>query len=124
MKISVFYIILFFSFLSCSESKEGRKDLLKPDYTIKEGASFTISLKSNPSTGYSWQWVNKKLVNIIDTSKLEYHSLNKGLIGSGGEEIWTFKGLKPGIDSIILKYARSWDTSSIVDTKMIIVKVL
>ncbi len=122
MKRLVCLIIIIGSF-ACTESKEGRKETLKPDYAIKEGASFSITLSSNPSTGYSWQWANKKSITIIDTSKWEYLATNNELIGSGGQEVWTFKGVKTGVDSIILKYARPWDTLSTVETKKIMVQV-
>ena len=124
MKIYLFLLLSFIS-LSCSESKEGRKDFMKPDYTIHKGDTFQLSLNSNPSTGYSWQWANKNAVTILDTTiVMKYHSPNNGLVGSGGQEVWTFKGHQSGIDSIILKYARPWDASSTVETKKIIVKVL
>ena len=81
-------------------------------------------MNTNPSTGYSWQWSNRKMVAIVDTTKKVYLASNKGLVGSGGEEIWTFKGLKPGIDSVLLTYSRSWEKNPPAILKKVIIKVL
>ena len=87
---------------SCGLREVGGKDTIKADYTIKVDQTINIKLQSNPSTGYSWQWANKKMVAIVDTTKMDYQASNTGLVGSGGEEVWTFKGIKPGIDSVLL----------------------
>jgi predicted secreted protein len=91
----------------------------KTDYTIAESESFTIRLPSNPSTGYRWQWANRKLDGIVDTTDLEFVSSRplaeaRGEVGIGGTEEWSFKGMHKGVDSIIMVHWRCWDSSTIV----------
>ena len=32
------------------------------------------------------------------------------MVGAGGKEIWTFKGVSPGETTITLEYVRPWET--------------
>lgn len=95
---------------------------IKSDYTIKVGDTFSISLTSNPSTGYSWMWASKVQNDIITptVSTAESDTLRKG---APVTEVWTFTGLKQGTASVVLKYMQSWDSSSVAETKTFTVTV-
>ena len=93
------------------------------DYEIAINGHFQLELESNPTTGYSWQWKNKSSVSIVDTFNYQYIPSNPGLMGSGGIELWSFKGVRPGLDSIKLVYRRFWDSNFTVRTKTIVVRV-
>jgi len=93
------------------------------DYNIAIDEEFTISLKSNSTTGYSWQWVNKQSIDAVDSVAWRYITLNTNLTGAGGTEKWTFKGIKSGVDSIKMIYSRPCDIDSAVDSIYVIVKV-
>ena len=69
----------------------------------------TISVTSNPSTGYYWVAVydNEHVELLSDT----FASNNQGLLGSPGIETFKFKGDKG--QKIVLKYVRSGDTKPI-----------
>ena len=43
--------------------------------------------------------------------------------GSGGSEIWKFKGIKSGLDTIKMGYTRPWKPHDLADFKMIVVRV-
>jgi predicted secreted protein len=68
---------------------------------------FNITLDSNPTTGYSW------------TVDFDYHFLVKvnesysksqpGLIGSGGQQIFTFTPIHAGQTIISAVYKRPWE---------------
>ena len=77
---------------------------------LKVGDNFVIRLKSNPTTGYSWSYVDDES-GIVKKVSNEYErdQANGNLVGSGGIEVWTFKAIKKG--SLILKfqYARPWE---------------
>jgi predicted secreted protein len=45
------------------------------------------------------------------------------MAGSGGNEVWTFIGVKAGEETIILEYARSWESQYVEGIKKIIVRV-
>ncbi len=91
--------------------------------TLLKGDSFQIELTSNPTTGYSWKWVNRKSVSIVDTIGYKYLPDSLGLVGSGGKEIWLFKGIKIGVDSLCFEYNRVWEANSTVNTKTIYVRI-
>ena len=93
------------------------------DYKIAVGENFKVELVSNPTTGYSWRWVNKETVSIVDSVGFDYSPEDDALVGSGGKEIWKFKGVKTGVDTLKLEYCRVWDPTSTVDSMRIVVRV-
>jgi predicted secreted protein len=93
------------------------------EYEVSIHKYFTLELVSNKTTGYAWTWTNRKLVSIVDTFGYKYVDNNTSLAGRGGREVWNFKGIKPGVDTIKLAYCRSWDAKSTIQTKTIVVRV-
>ncbi len=76
---------------------------------VKSGKTFSISLDSNPTTGYHWELekaIDRKLVKL---QKTEYIAPETNMAGAGGKEIFVFKALKPGSTTICLKYVRPWE---------------
>lgn len=66
-----------------------------------DNPEFSISLKSNPTTGYRWYlktWPNTWLKVI----GLDYSANNTALMGSGGEEVWHFKVLPQAFQARML----------------------
>jgi inhibitor of cysteine peptidase len=106
--------------ISCSSQEDIKGDY----YEVSANETFEVSLNSNPTTGYSWKWLNKPN-KLVDKVSMNYIAMEvkKGIVGSGGSEIWKFKGTKSGIDTLTLEYCRPWDANSTVQTKKIIVKV-
>jgi predicted secreted protein len=79
---------------------------------VAPGQTFTLTLRSNPTTGYIWQVaepVDERILHLIGS---EYLSDKTGLTGAGGREVWTFKAVGTGETRITLKYARSWETNA------------
>lgn len=73
---------------------------------------FTIKLKSNPTTGYSWflRDYNKDLIKPV---KHNFEASKEKLIGASGFEMWTFRAKPaafavPQQTTIKLIYARPW----------------
>jgi len=96
---------------------------MKTEFEIAVYESFQIELDSNPTTGHAWEWTNKESVSVVDAFDVEFIPGTPDSIGGGGKEIWKFKGLKSGTDSIKMEYRRSWDPKSTIESKEIIVKV-
>lgn len=76
---------------------------------IGVGGSFTVTLDSNVTTGYSWE-----LKGISDTSVLEktdnkYVAPTSNLMGASGKEVWTFKALKAGTTTLSMDYSQPWE---------------
>ncbi len=124
MKTKMFIFLVLIIFISCSEKEViNNPDFIKSEYEIAVNQSFQINLVSNPTTGYSWKWTNKQSVTVVDTFNFGYIPDKPMLDGSGGKEVWNFRGIKTGTDTIKLEYNRSWDPNSTVDTKKILVIV-
>ncbi len=73
------------------------------------GQEFTISLDSNPSTGYEWILVSS-LPDWLELVGHEYTPTNPNLIGGGGIEEWTFKATNTGSTTLTFHYLRPWET--------------
>ena len=76
---------------------------------VREGQTFALTLRSNPTTGYIWQLAEPVNERIIRFTGNEYRSDKTGLMGAGGREIWTFKAVGIGETRISLKYVRPWE---------------
>ena len=75
------------------------------------GDTFTIELKTNPTTGYDWVYAdNNAMVKLQDET---YKADNTGVIGSGGTDYFTFKVLSAGNTSLDFSYERSWETAAV-----------
>jgi len=72
---------------------------------IDRGRSFTILLKENPSTGYSWNWTLSSGLSLINTS---YES-GGSLPGSGGTRSWELSSDGAGPQNFTAVYMRSWE---------------
>jgi inhibitor of cysteine peptidase len=78
----------------------------------KVGQNFTITLGSNATTGYQWQFAKP-----LDESKLQLLSsdylMNKtDLVGAPGKQAWVFKAIKAGKTTVYFKYVRSWEKNN------------
>lgn len=104
-------------------NKKATSTAVKYDYEVAVGASFSIELGSNPTTGFRWHWVNRSSVSTVDTTGYKYVSSHPGMMGSGGKETWIFTGKKPGTDSLKFQYNRSWEKKPAVNLKVFSVKV-
>ena len=109
-------IILLCTLVSCK----------KDDQNNQLGAvnsTFQIELISNPSTGYSWKWVNKESITIVDSANHNFTPYHPDRKGSSGIETWKFLGKTKGTEVLEFKYNRSWDPNSTVDEKAITITV-
>jgi inhibitor of cysteine peptidase len=78
----------------------------------RAGENFTITLASNPTTGYNWQLaqpLDEKIVRLVGS---EYLPARTGLIGSGGEEKWSFLAVNKGATRVLFKYTRPWEKNT------------
>jgi predicted secreted protein len=76
---------------------------------VKAGEKFTIVLKSQASTGYSWHLLDSIDTDLIELLEREYTEEPSDMDGAMGQEIWSFKALSNGESSISLAYRRAWD---------------
>jgi Predicted secreted protein len=71
------------------------------------GQSLELSLMANPSTGYTWQYVQEPDPSVLRETRhfLVPQSRNPG---APSNEYWIYNPVGSGTTSIILKYSRSW----------------
>ena len=104
--------------LSVDESYSGKEVILAPSGTL------TISLVSNPSTGYSWD----KEADISDPSVIEqtshdYEASKVPVVGAPGLQVWTFKALGPGTSTISMQYKSPTVSSKAAESYSLTVNV-
>lgn len=80
------------------------------DVTVAPGALITITLCSNPSTGFSWG--EQAQISNKEVFKQTSHKTVAGttsMPGAPGTQVWTFEALKAGIASASFSYSRPWE---------------
>lgn len=76
----------------------------------KVGSEFSITLGSNITTGYTWEFKTSpdlKLVSLVDE---RYEAPAKtDQVGAAGKQRFRFKVLAPGTTKLDLQYVRPWE---------------
>jgi inhibitor of cysteine peptidase len=68
--------------------------------TVAQGQSFTITLRSNPSTGYRWEpQYDRAALSLIDSVFISDPNPHN-LVGVPGSQVFTFQGLAKGTTAI------------------------
>jgi inhibitor of cysteine peptidase len=96
--------------ISCDDFMKANHISLSRIIELNVNDTFTVTLCSNPSTGFEWS----EIAEINDPSVLEqkdheYTPPEGTLVGAAGEETWTFKALKKGTTGITMEYSRPWE---------------
>ncbi len=73
---------------------------------LREGDTSTISLESNPTTGYQW-YVEFPRTH-LELVEQRYEPDSR-LVGGGGREFFTFRALERGLIEIPFSYKRAWE---------------
>ncbi len=79
---------------------------------LSKGDEISITLESNPSTGYTWQVVeidNQVIKQLGEPEFILPGETNHPQPGKGGVEIFRFSAVSPGRANLHLIYVRSWD---------------
>lgn len=76
---------------------------------VAAGATFSITLDANPSTGYQWALLEPLDAAVIELIGSEYQRPASTMPGAGGAEIWTFRAIRGGTARITLRYGRPWE---------------
>jgi len=80
--------------------------------TVELGQVFALTLESNPSTGYRWEWIDDQDSIVEQVGEAEFVPRETGdppLAGAGGWEVFTFKATSPGQMTLKLVYHRPWE---------------
>jgi inhibitor of cysteine peptidase len=82
-------------------------------YILHRGDTLLISLPSNRTTGYGWDYLFSIAGLLRQDGEMDYHQAKrgKGMVGVGGTEIWKFMAVKKGETSLCFSYLRPWERS-------------
>ena len=86
--------------------------------TVKSGDVITLTLNSNPTTGYSWQVMEIDNAVLAQQGDPEYKQASgaQGLVGAGGTETIRFSVVGKGTTTLELGYMRPWESVSPIET--------
>lgn len=76
------------------------------------GSDITITLPSNPGTGYSWRIANKPTAGVVKHVGNVFNPPEKPMPGRPGTETWTFKAVGKGTSTIAMEYIRPFETNA------------
>jgi inhibitor of cysteine peptidase len=78
--------------------------------SVKAGDSFTVTLGSNPTTGFQWESAIISDPGVLtETSHQFVGPEDENLVGAAGRDVWTFRALKKGTSTISIAYSRPWE---------------
>jgi inhibitor of cysteine peptidase len=89
----------------------------KTPITAGAGEQFTIELKSNPTTGFSWQADYDKTILTQTAKDYVADATKAGVVGAGGVDKFSFAGVKAGTTKITFTYKRTWESVPPAETK-------
>lgn len=69
---------------------------------------FVVKLEGDPTTGYNWTY-SAEPSGIVKQVTSDYVSEDTGLVGSDGEFVFVFEGVKEGDVQLVFEYAREWE---------------
>jgi predicted secreted protein len=81
------------------------------EITVKAGATFTVELESNATTGYAWQPVVTPTGALVEGER-QYLDPGTGTPGAGGWERFRFTAPSAGSATITFEYRRPWEPAS------------
>lgn len=102
--MSLAFIVVNVLFTVCAQEYDSDNQIIEAD----TGQTFIITIGSNHTTGYQWNFaapIDKKILEFIGS---RYIPPKKNLPGAGGKEEWSFKAIAAGTTTIMLEYMRPW----------------
>ncbi|MFZ9955457.1 MAG: protease inhibitor I42 family protein [Flavobacteriales bacterium] len=122
MKKILFSLLVISIALSSCNRDCYQADEVKSSYEIEKGKEFEVSFNSQSGTGYSWVWTNESNNQHLKLKDNDNHACS-ATTGGNSVESFTIEGTAVGNDSVVMKYAQSWDSTSMAEKKVIYVTV-
>ena len=85
---------------------------------VAVGGAVTLTLESNPTTGFSWEKTDKVDKDILKLERNDYKEKDHpaGVVGVGGRTTIVYRALKKGKAKIDLTYMQPWEPDSKFNT--------
>ncbi len=104
--------------------KQAITDLAKPVLVKKGQKTFSVTLKSNPTTGYRW-YLARLPARLVKAKSYRFNPPTSQLVGAPGSSTWTFKLSKdarkaPRLIKLVFVYARSFDPKDMTVQKVMV----
>ena len=107
--------IVFVANSTMENKNQGQENII-----VKKGQEFTVTLESNPGTGYQWiPMFNTSIINLISHN---FQPSTTKLMGSPGTDVFKFKAINFGTESLKMVYKRSWE-KEFVKEKVFVISV-
>lgn len=74
---------------------------------LRVGDELLIRLDSNVTTGFAWTLVTEPVGEVLELVGSEYVEPESSLLGTGGQEVWTFAATGEGTTQLELDYQRA-----------------
>lgn len=87
------------------------KQLGKCPMELHSGQTLTITLPSNPTTGFRWV-VSDAAPGVLRSLGPEVYTTpeDAGLVGSAGQSTWRYQAYQRGQAHLLMHYQRPWET--------------
>jgi inhibitor of cysteine peptidase len=79
--------------------------------SLKNGENFTLQLRGNPSTGYSWELNVSEGLSILSDEYIQ-DPVPENSTGAPGIHSWIIQAVDPGSQQVNGIYKRSWETTT------------
>ncbi|MFH0968410.1 MAG: protease inhibitor I42 family protein, partial [Methanobacteriota archaeon] len=86
-------------------------DMSITNLTAKLDDTILISLKENPTTGYSWNVTNSSGLEIV-SDEYVMDTAAEGMVGVGGVHDWMVKAVETGNQTFSAVYKHSWEPAT------------
>jgi len=97
--------------VSCDDFTKSQN--ISKEVQVPVGDSFTVTLCSNPTTGFQWsesaQISDGTILKQTDHGFISPQSEPPPPPGTPGQEVWTFQALKKGEATVSMEYGRPWE---------------
>lgn len=91
--------------------------------TLERGQLLEIHLEGQGGTGYQWTRTGTPAGVLVAEGPAEIIQAQDARPGQAHEEIWRFRGDKPGTELLTLEYRRQWENTAPVRTLSVQVTV-
>ena len=101
-------LLLALPLLAVAACRSPRPQGVPRPLAAQEGLRFTVTLESNPSTGYRWYLAAQPDPAVVKVVGSEYRKAPAAAVGAPGDEIWTFQAVSAGKATLAFEYRRAF----------------